>query len=279
MNLDLEIATFSPSSRGHAGRWLHRLLTQLVQQSARDIHKVPKWEEQGIHSLRKRMKKLQAMLHLAKPVAPQPTLKKALRDVRNLKNILSRQRDALVMAKVAHKLGAPEPSAPAHAELTDTNVQMAVALSEQLLVDIGLLDLSQLNWEMVAAAYTKCYKASRKAWQKAQDDPSPENLHEWRKKVKRLYYQSTALEPWLHHPKRLHRTRKLGSLLGDCHDLDVFTDSARSGRIHPPPGWKSKVKGKRNTLLSRIEHRAEKTFSHPPRKIRKQLDHRFLMGG
>jgi CHAD domain-containing protein len=275
MNLGPEIATSSRTSRSDAGRWLHRLLTQLVQQAARDIHKVPKWEEQGVHSLRKRMKKLQAMLRLAKPVVPEPAMESVLSDVRDLKNLLSGQRDTLVLTKLAHKLGAVISSVHADAGATNGKVDKALALSEQLLIDIGLLDLSQLTWEMLGNSCAKSYKSSRKAWQDAQENPTAENLHEWRKKVKRLYYQSTALERWLHHPKRLRRTRKLGSLLGDCHDLDVFNNSAATGTIHPARGWQSKVQEQRGHLLSRIERRAEKAFSRPTRKIRTEM-HRAL---
>lgn len=273
MNLAPEIATSTRTSQSHAGRWLNRLLTQLVQQAARDIHKVPRWEEQGVHSLRKRMKKLQAMLRLAKPVVPEPAMQSVLSDVRDLKNLLSGQRDTLVLTKLAHKLGTPISGGHTAPEPTNGKVGKAMALSEQLLIDIGLLDLSELTWEMLGDSYAKSYKASRKAWQKTQEEPSAENLHDWRKKVKRLYYQSTALERWLHHPKRLRRTRKLGSLLGDCHDLDVFSDSATAGRVHPPRGWQSKVQGERDDLLSRIGRRAEKAFSRPSREIKTEMRH------
>ena len=254
-------------ARSHAGRWLLRLLTQLVQQSARDIHHVPRWEEQGIHSLRKRMKKLQAMLHLAQPAIPKATMESVLEDVRDLKNLLSGQRDAVILAKLADDLGAT-PAPPPKSTPTAGKIRKAVTLSEQLLIEISLLDLSQLKWDMVADSFTKTYKSSRRAWQHAQAAPSPENLHQWRKKVKRLYYQSTALEPWFHHPKQLRRTRKLGSLLGDCHDLDVFSNAAKSGKVQPLKGWKPKVKSRRGTLLSKVGHRATKAFSRPPRKIR-----------
>jgi CHAD domain-containing protein len=277
MNLDLESATSSRVPRAHAGRWLHRLLTQLVQQSLRDIHQVPKWEDQAVHNLRKRMKKLQAMLLFVRPVTPKAALKEVREDVRDLKNVLSSNRDALVMAKLADKLGVavsfPSPPVPAS---TKGRLENATALAEKLLIHIGRLDLSTLTWEMVGQIHASSYKASRKAWKKALDEPTPEKLHEWRKKVKRLYYQSTALEPWLHHPKRLRHTRKLGSLLGDCHDLDVFADSVKSGDLHPLQGWKSKVKRERQTVLTRIEQRAEKAISRSPRKIKKQLRH-FLL--
>jgi CHAD domain-containing protein len=255
-------------ARAHAGRWLHRLLTQLVQQSARDIRKVPRWEEQGVHCLRKRMKKLQAMLHLALAAIPESTMRAVLKDVRELKNLLSSQRDALILAKLAEELDFTMPAHQAKFTPTAGKLKKAISLSEQLLIDISLLDLTRLDWKTVAVSFAKSYKSSRKAWQDTQDDPSPEKLHQWRKKVKRLYYQSTALEPWLHHPKQLRRARKLGSLLGHCHDLDVFTSAAKSGTLQPSGGWKSKVKSRRSTLLSRIERRAAKAFSRPAQKIK-----------
>ena len=40
--------------------------------------------------------------------------------------------------------------------------------------------------------------------------------------MKDHYYQTLALYVWLGHPRRLRRTRRLSSLLGKLHDMDVF---------------------------------------------------------
>ncbi len=259
--------------RSHAGSWLHRLLVQLVHQAARDIRHIPRWEDQSIHNLRKRMKKLQAMLDLAQPVIPKATMASLVKDVRDLKNLLSGPRDTLIMSKLANDLGTTMPAPRAQLSPTASQLRKALASTGQLLIAVRLLDLSHLNWDLVAGRFAKGYKSSRKAWQRAQEDPSPQNLHQWRKKVKKLYYQSTALEPWLHHPKHLRRTRKLGSLLGDCHDLDVFSNSAISGHLKPSKGWRPKVKARRDALLSRIQRRADKVFSRPARKIMAESRH------
>ena len=63
-------------------------------------------------------------------------------------------------------------------------------------------------------------------------DPSPENLHEWRKRVKDLRYATQFVREA--RPKQLRRVSKrakaLADVLGDLHDLHVLREYVES---HP----------------------------------------------
>lgn len=61
---------------------------------------------------------------------------------------------------------------------------------------------------------------------RAAEEPSVENLHEWRKQAKYLWHQLQLLEPaWISREKDLaDRAHELSRLLGEDHDLAVLRD-------------------------------------------------------
>ncbi|HEY2600271.1 MAG TPA: CHAD domain-containing protein [Thermoleophilaceae bacterium] len=70
----------------------------------------------------------------------------------------------------------------------------------------------------------RAYLRGRAAQKTARKDPSPDNLHEWRKRVKDLWYSVQILEAA--EPRRMKSlaqdAHKLSELLGDDHDLVVL---------------------------------------------------------
>jgi CHAD domain-containing protein len=218
-----------------AAVWLKRLLVQLATRAEQDVQRVPLHPETAIHSLRKRMKKLLALLRLARPalsVEQFANLKTAIRD---LKRAVATQRDAHVMTRLAEDFGDPSgstgsassPRKPsrrksAQAEISNATMDHMARLGARLTDRLGRLRLYSLGWESLAAAYAKTYRKGRKSLAKSEKTHATDDLHAWRKAVKDHYYQMLALYPWLGHPRRLRRTRRLASLLGKVHDIDVF---------------------------------------------------------
>ncbi len=255
----------------HAGTWLKRVLVQLARQAERDLSMLADHEERTIHRLRKRMKKLRALLQFARPVLDEPFFDSFCTQVRKLKNAFGSRRDAHVMAELRKTLGEEagvrDKSLP---PLRGPTMERAAAMASALTAELRKLKLAKLTWAHVEESYTKSYKQARRAWQEATGTAEAETLHQWRKRVKRLYYQSVSLTRWLDHPKRLRRTRKLGSLLGDCHDLDVFQELVQTGKLPGPEGWDEQVEAERGKLLPRISRRAEKLFKRSGSKVAQQ---------
>lgn len=87
------------------------------------------------------------------------------------------------------------------------------------------------NWPLgadafadLAAGLKRTYKQSRKRFAIATDNSTVENIHEWRKRVKDLWYQVRLLKKvW---PAELSafadELEKLGDYLSDHHDLDLL---------------------------------------------------------
>ena len=76
------------------------------------------------------------------------------------------------------------------------------------------------------AGLARTYRRGRRALQEVQVNPTTENLHEWRKRVKYHWYHSRLLRrmaPRLIRPHRL-MAEELGSLLGQDHDLAMLSE-------------------------------------------------------
>ena len=86
--------------------------------------------------------------------------------------------------------------------------------------------LEQESWKLVGPGIERAYRRGRKRMRRTAAEPSPANVHEWRKRVKDLWYQLRILE--VATPKKL-RDRvevadRLADVLGDHHDLAVLRD-------------------------------------------------------
>jgi CHAD domain-containing protein len=105
------------------------------------------------------------------------------------------------------------------------------------------------NWRTIRDGLEPVYRRGRRSMHIAAEACSDENLHEWRKRSKALWYQLQVLEglwPGMLEPlaEQVHR---LTDLLGDDHDLAVLAGLIRgNGAMGLPPEA-------REPLLERIE--------------------------
>ncbi len=88
----------------------------------------------------------------------------------------------------------------------------------------GRWPLAEDGFGALREGLKQTYRRGRKALALAAEDPTPENLHEWRKRVKYHWYHARLLRgvwPPVMDPyrKAVHR---LADMLGQIHDLDVL---------------------------------------------------------
>jgi CHAD domain-containing protein len=271
-------AVDSPPRRGTASRtttagdWLQHMLVLIALQARHDVACMAARPKAAIHSLRKRMKKIQSLLHLADPVVGERQREILKSGIREIKEMARPQRDADVMSHLASDLGVKATSG--RASLPDA--AMLDAFVSELIMTFEEMDLHGLTWNGVMACHLRTCRSARKAWKKARRHHSEEHLHAWRKKVKRQYHQCLALRRWLGQTNRLRRMRRLGSMLGHRHDLDLFatalgfkeSDGAAKKTRH-------KVGSRRKKLTRRIFDRAEKLFARSPSKAKHRLCRRL----
>jgi CHAD domain-containing protein len=131
---------------------------------------------------------------------------------------------------------------------------------------------------MLAAGLKRMYKQGRSACKTACKNPSPENLHEWRKKAKALGYGFELIECLV--PKKMSRTMRLcqtlGEVLGDDHDLFMVLQAlARENQSQPArdyAGLARRISAKRAKLQKQAFKLGKIVYSEKPRAFAKRLD-------
>jgi len=193
----------------------------------------------ALHEARKDLKKSRSLLRILRPAMGDDLYAREMASLREIAQALSGARDAEVLPVAFARLRADYPSEVPEAAYTALEARLA---DEARAIDgsrslagqsagLGAASrrvrewpLQQLSWDDVAAQLEATFRRGRKAMRGARRQPSDENLHEWRKRVKDLLYQLRLLEAaWPGiieaHAAQSHR---LADLLGDDHDLAVL---------------------------------------------------------
>jgi CHAD domain-containing protein len=188
----------------------------------------------ALHEVRKRLKKLRALLDLAR--APLGAAARAEdRLLRDVARQLARHREtdaigALLTAEA--KAAGSRNLHDLHAALHLHHVADAVATDRKRDLDLVRRTLGTLRRRMAVAPFSdlkrsdcrrrlrKTYRAAREAYRTARGSLSDENLHEWRKTAKILLNQTRLLAPWgvTVLPAYRNRLVKLDDALGRARD-------------------------------------------------------------
>jgi CHAD domain-containing protein len=199
----------------------------------------------AVHQIRKRSKKLRALLRLVRPVATElyrdenPRIRDLARDlaaprehaasVGTLGGLAEPSGDALpvqVVTAVLEGLARTEgEGADAGAALEGARIEL-VALRSRIETDWTLPEDID-GADAFVPGFRRSYARGRDAFEEALDEPSTEALHEWRKRVKDHWYHCRLLRD-LWRPvlaARISALDDLTDLLGDDHDLAVLRTS------------------------------------------------------
>jgi CHAD domain-containing protein len=230
----------------------------------------------AVHEARKHLKKTRALLRLARPALGRAAYRGENDALRAIGLALSGTRDADVLVATAGTLaehaagrlpadvfeqlrealaaearaarGGEGGDAGGVPELADVLERLRVA---ELRVEAW--PLHDADWDTVLAGLSRAYARGRAAFATARAKPTPERLHEWRKRAKDLWYQQRLLTPaW---PGVLaaqaEEAHALTELLGDDHDLAVLAERLAAPAPLPPA-----VDAERAALLALVEQRS-----------------------
>jgi CHAD domain-containing protein len=209
----------------------------------------------AVHTARKAVKKTRALLRLGRSGMPSQAYGRTMRSLRDAGRLLSGARDADVLAHTidglaTHYVGQLPASAYrdlrrdvaalAAAPETDDQVQAAIARLKELVGDAAGWSVDDTRWATIREEAARTYARGRKQFASAAETADAKPLHEWRKRVKDLWYHQRLLRNAWKPVMRAHsgETDRLGELLGDEHDLAVlsaFLDDHRaelSGHLH-----------------------------------------------
>lgn len=247
----------------------------------------------AIHDARKRLKKTRALLRLVRPALGKAAYRRENDALRDAAAQLSATRDADVLvatvdglaeravgrlpaadfaalrealaaeAQAAHAGPPPAGVAPATGDApgdapTPALDATAAAVAQELRdahARVAEWPLDGAGWETVVAGIARAYARGSEERRTAEHDPTVEHLHDWRKRVKDLWYHHRLLKPvW---PAVVdaygEEAHVLSEQLGDDHDLAVLRARLQRG-LALPPGAATSV----DALLELVaERRAE----------------------
>jgi CHAD domain-containing protein len=204
-------------------------------------------QTEAIHCVRKNIKKEWAVLRLARARIRKKDYRRLSKLLRDAANHLAPVRDAHVRSAALKNLarhfkGQLAPRALRHMRMTlhaalreektrfvERKIARAVErLLRQATRHFGELSVGGKGWQALCPGVEGAYREGRKAYHAVLKQPAPENFHEWRKRVKDLWYHVRLLQAvW---PEQMDAvTNELGILgehLGDDHDLFLLQQAA-----------------------------------------------------
>jgi CHAD domain-containing protein len=205
----------------------------------------------AVHEVRKRCKEIRAVLRLVRPQF-NATYRHENAWYRDAARKLSPLRDAYMMVEACDKLSATATDVAAE-KVDDLFVSVRDLLVSRRNEILNHTDAESCVREFVQAmkrgrkrvsdwtiaargfaavegGFRKTYARGRMAMKKAYAEPTPENFHQWRKRVKYHWYHTRLLRDiW---PAvlgaRSNELHSLSSVLGSEHDLALLHDALRN---------------------------------------------------
>lgn len=205
---------------------------------------------EAIHDARKSVKKMRALLRLICRDLGLAVFNKENKTYRNIGRELSAARDAVVLARSLEKLQQQYREQTHSSTFTAAKRQIAAGFDSaphrlgtlgpkihEKLVKAGkrieAWPLKDLEWEDLYCGIKRTYKLGRQSLTAACKKPNAETLHEWRKRVKDLWYHVRILR--LIWPEVLgdlaREVKVLSEYLGEDHDLAMLGETLATKRL------------------------------------------------
>jgi CHAD domain-containing protein len=242
----------------------------------------------AIHDARKALKRLRALLRLAREELGPDVRARENAAFRDAGRRLSGARDAAVLADTLDELvrgggeavpggafgglrAALAASAGGPAPADVTAVQAAMAAARERVEAWPLPEPGEPA--ALAAGLRRIQRRGRRAAREASDEPDAEHLHELRKRTKDLWHAGQVLRPA--QPKAMRaisrRAHDLSDLLGTDHDLAMLLAAARERpetlAAGEPELLETLVEQRRAALRDDALARARKLYARKPRAV------------
>jgi CHAD domain-containing protein len=256
----------------------------------------------AVHSARKAVKKERSLLRLMRGSMPSTQRRRENRRLRKAARGLSAARDAEVMIDTLDELAKryvgqlPENTFEGIREpLVRTRDEQRAQLIDSTLGDqavggLGAVRLRVDDWRLADGGWAaiedgllRSYTSGRAAFARAQSHRDMDEWHEWRKRVKDLWYQQRLLSA-VGGPMVKGQAKDadvLADLLGDDHDLGVLRRSLAAGAIHAPVDVDAVIAlidHRRGELQSEALWIGARVYAEKPKAFRRRMRRSWKAG-
>lgn len=248
--------------------------------------------DERAHDARKQLKQARAALRLLRAELGDTAYRRENRVLRDASRTISPLRDAKAQVDILTSIRDRYPRelpcrglAPLEDRLVENlkrtrrrihaaapTVRRAMRSLEQSRQRLTTLTRTHLKTGPVGRGLRKIYAKARKTFAIAKDEPTPERLHDWRKKTKYLYNAVTALDvPTSSRTGDIgRRAHRLGGWLGEEHDLALLSHQlgAHAHGLSPSiqRALKSAIHHRRTRLQEKAFKLGPKTYAGQPKK-------------
>jgi CHAD domain-containing protein len=254
----------------------------------------PATAPEAIHDARKDIKKARALLRLARPGLPEAVYSAENATLRDVARSLSAAREADVLTDTLELVAKRLVGRVPELELDALRVRVAdlaaasrpddgdAAIPEQIVGALEeavsrarTLDLECCDAATLVAGSVRAYRRGGQALAAARHDPTAENLHEWRKRAKDLWYHQRLLRDAWPTLLKAHAgaADRLTKLLGDDHDLAQLAD-----RLPDEPAVLEAVIELRAELQADAWQIGHRLYAEKPKAFGRRLE-RYLTSG
>lgn len=266
-------------------RQIQRIFQEEIDSASRHLlDPLPDRRDSGIHEARKNIKKLRALLVLIRHCIGNRVYRNENLQLRDVARKLSLLRDAQAMIESLPNLPPtwlPQSAKRALAKklqhdkqqlFASENVNGILRTAAQELVgsrgSLVLLPVPVDSFDDLRKGLLLTYKAGRKAWKVARAQPTPDNLHALRKRVKQHWYHVRLFGEYALAPltEREDKLSQLEGLLGDGHNLHVLGQSLPANAVAAVALAEHEGELSRQSLLL-----AEELYARPTRQMRHRL--------
>jgi CHAD domain-containing protein len=241
---------------------------------------------EAVHEARKDMKKLRALLRLVRGELGGQRFARENACFRDAARELSGARDADVMLETLAGLTllpagegwALRKRIEAENEQNgagdrDAAARTSVAILKEARKRVNDWPLESDSFDAIAEGLNTTYRRGRRALEAAREERTVESLHEWRKRVKDLWYHLTLLRSlW---PPVMEaagdEAHALSDRLGDDHDLAILADWAEQ-RDAAGPDFYVAVDRRRGELQAEAFEIGARLYAEKPKAFTKRME-------
>jgi CHAD domain-containing protein len=242
----------------------------------------------AIHEARKSLKKARSALRLARTDLPTSTRRTENEAMRDASRRLSGARDAQVMLDTLESLvhAIPAPPNDEVRSLGRELVARRAELASQLEGDTGLLedvageleairgrveswDPGDQRWGSIAGGAEIIHDRGRAAMKQALRGDADDDWHEWRKRVKDLWYAGRIIAPitGAQIEGLVEEADELSDVLGDHNDLAVLLEAAGDR-----PGLRAAIVARRDALRRVAATLGRRLYGETPKAFARRLE-------
>jgi CHAD domain-containing protein len=195
----------------------------------------------GVYEARKNMKRLRALLRFVKSNISATLYQRENAVYREIAQRLAPLRDSWVVVETleslkidrtnTHYISLRKALVKRHEQIAkefwdSSAIQDVIVLVETAQKRTRFWQIKEDGFDTIRPNIQRTIKTGKEMLALSQQDPTPHNLHEWRKYVKHLWYQTTLLQPT--YPDLLDpmiaQLDELGDMLGKAHDFFVLRE-------------------------------------------------------